>query len=178
MASFFTTGPALIYIGLKTGYFFLGTGREPPHFRIRRGWIPIFNDLQGPVIPSDVMYAAQEALTIVDMNRYDPVVMATIRSMPNVTGSAGTNVFGDIGTLMITEGAAFTLVLNYPYAALKPAMRAAGLVNNVIFPGTWLEGPDDEDQGTTDKKINLIFHSLPVNGRLAYSAALPLPPPT
>jgi len=161
--SLFVTGPCLVYVGyLSSGtYSFLGTAQRPPRVRTRRGWVPVYNDLGGTQVPFDLLFAGQEAFIIADMNRFKMAVMQAISSMPNTDGIAGLNTAGDIGTLMQAEGAAFALVLVFPYAVLKPAMRAAGLPGGLTFPCAVLEGPDDLEVGTVNMKKNLIFHCIP-----------------
>ena len=47
------------------------------------------------------MFAGQDALVIVDFNRFNMPVISAARSMPNTGGLEGANAVGDDGTLMI-----------------------------------------------------------------------------
>lgn len=162
MASHFSKGAAHAFIGFGTTVLYLGTAQRPPKHRIRRGFVPVYNDISGTQVPFDLLYSSQEAFTIFDLNRFNRSVLNRIQSMPNTLGASGINTAADIGTLMLTEGFAFTLIIAYPFATSHPAMAAAGLPRGIVFPGTVLEGPDDIDDGTTAEKINLIFHSIPM----------------
>ncbi len=179
-----TTGAALLYVIGSAGPAFLGTANRPPDYRITRGWVDIFNDLGGTQVPFDLMSVNQQAATIAVLNRFDQRVMDAITSMPNVAGIPGFNAAGDIGTLMVQEGAAFTLVVVYPHFRLKPAMRAIGLKPGIVFPATVLAGPDNVGQGTTEVKRTCIFRHVPVydprtGGMLLYHYNVPaLPSPT
>ncbi len=184
MASIFTTGPANIFVGIGANktMLYLGTCMRPPRIRIRRGNVPVFNDLGGTQIPFDMMSSNQEAFTKGTLNRFNRPVMNALQAMPNpYSGVRGLQQAGDIGSLYIQEGLAFPLVMQFPNYLIKPAMRAAGLPPGYLFYATWFEGPDDEDIGTTDNKIDSIFHSLsvfnPANGQMAlYTTTLPTLP--
>jgi hypothetical protein len=173
MAQPWATGPVHIFTGTAGGntgpnasaeYF--GTGERAPNIRIRRGWSPVFNDLSGTEVPFDMMYESQEAFVTVTMTRWNEPCFQRLSSMPNpATANAFGGVFldnpGDIGSLMLTEGLAFQLWLQFPYAS-KTSYGA----NNVLPPGlhfysAWFEGPDEWEVGTTSNKRLCVFHAVP-----------------
>ncbi len=77
----------------------------------------------------------------------------------NVNGAAsnpGTMGFGEIGTLMVTEGVAYELYVVMPYTA-KPAF--ATQVAGYHFYAAMLEN-DDFELGSTARKQRMMWHCV------------------
>ena len=96
-----------------------------------------------------------------DLERYNESAYAVMAGRPQSrlgTSTRGTNVPGDIGSLMIQEGMAFQLWLSFPYSA-KAAM--AGMPAGYHFVAAVLAGPDSLDElGTKPRRVRLIFDCL------------------
>ena len=196
MAKLYTTGPAHLFVGptiyslgqlgLTASLQYLGTAEYAPNIQIRSGWEPVHNDIGGKIIPFDQSYQGEEGFTFVDLNRYNEIVLARIQARPrphfgNPQPPRGHTYPGDIGSLMIQEAMAYSVVVYFPYAA-KPAM--AGMPPAYRFPFSWLLGPDDlKEMGTKPRKIGLVFYHgrgfNPQNGEfLLYDNTLPQLPPS
>lgn len=165
MASPYVTGPAHIFCGLQTGgaLLYLGTAERWPQVTIRPHYAPLFNDIGGGV-PVDMCYDGEEAFTIADISRWNEPVYALLSARPRPSSGLltprGADIAGDVGTLMVTEGHAYPVVVQFPYAA-KPAYAAAGMPAGYRFPTSYLAGPDTlEPLGTTPSKRRLIWHHL------------------
>lgn len=144
------------FVGTNRTAAFLGYGREAPRIQRKHGWVPFFNDLGGPIISFDDVFAGEESLVSVTLNYWRSDTLAGVESVPTSGGATFTNPFGDIGALAIFEGKTYPLVLTFPYAA-KPAYRTAGLPAGVRFYAARLEGPTLYTPGTVPLEINLIW---------------------
>lgn len=145
---------------------YLGTCEAYPTFAIRPAFFPLFNDITGPVIPYDMAFVGEEAFTSANLTLWDEEVYKSIASRPTHGGigsgtpDRGFNGYFDMGTLMIHEGMAFALYLLFPYSVIQ-AYR--GMPAGYKFHASWAVGPDDHNrQGTTPKRLHLLFHSLRV----------------
>src|SRR5271166_2405198 len=136
MAQLFSTAPALIYVaqtgpGLAPGGGpggspvnpgFLGTAEFAPQIHVRREFEPVFNDLGGSRIAFDTMYESKEGFSFMDLTRWNENLFQQLAACPrsiNVNPNDpedGADFNGDIGTLMIQEGLAYTVFLKFPYA--------------------------------------------------------------
>lgn len=164
------TGPVLIYVGFPTnpanqagGLFggtiqFLGTAEKCPRWSNRAAWVPVYNDLGGQSIAADVLYEGNECFVMADMTSWDDAVLQALMARPFSLTPDGIDIPGDLGTMMVTEGAAPTLYLTFPYSTRAPAVRA-GMPAGRRFPAAILESPDDFDSmGTAPRKVRLLWH--------------------
>jgi hypothetical protein len=161
MARQYVTGPAHLFVGVFDRVpKYLGTAERWPKITERPNFSPTFNDAGGHV-PFDVAYEGNEAFTVAQLSRWTEVVYAQLANRPHRSQfGRGTNVNGDIGTLMVQEGRTYPLWVWFPYAALKPA-AFPDMPAGYRFPNAYLAGPDDlEPLGTTPRKVMLIFHAL------------------
>ncbi len=161
MSSSFVTGPAYCYAGVggsisSKSFQFLGTCEDTPQVKIKHEWAPLFNSLGGAAIPADEAYQGATGFVRLDLTRYDEGVRQKTTTMPFFTGTLGTSVFGDLGTLMVTEGAAYPLVISFPYVA-KATYTAAGMPAGITFVAAWLEEDDLGNLNTKGRKISLVF---------------------
>lgn len=161
MAGAQVTGAVHIFPGVLNAakaFAYLGTGREAPKIRTARGWVPFFNDIGGPKISFDEVFAGEEAMISVVLNRFNGAVLSAITSVPNFLLGAhpGIKPFGSTGTMMLQEGLAYPLVMTFPYFS-KPAFKALGMPPGVRYYASFLEGPEEYLQGTVPREINLIW---------------------
>lgn len=140
------------------------------------------------------MYTGQDAIITADVNRmsldtYFTMAEAFSPNPNDPAGAAGSEIPGNIGTILATEGQTFGLCVMFPYSA-KAAYNAQ-LPPCYWFPLATLESPDDIDPGTQDLTIHMVWHAIrafaaaTANGistftSQLYSLALPagLPAPT
>lgn len=165
MANLYVTGPAHIFVQLPgiagpQAYSYLGTAERYPKISIRPANEPVFNDIGGKV-PFDMAHMGEEAFVSADISRWNEPVYAALAARPRPgSGTRGVNVAGDIGTLYVTEGFAYSLAVLFPYAA-KLVYAAAGMPAGYRFLSSYLVGPDElEPLGTTPRKIRLMWHCL------------------
>lgn len=151
MAQPFVRGPAHCFVGIGPGQtpVYLGTAERSPRIQIRPSWSPVFNDIAGQKVPFDWSFDGEEGYVVYDFTRWNEAVWEACqtRPFPPIAGGiTGTNVAGDIGTLMLTEGAGYPLWILFPYT-LKLAYATQPL--GYHFFRTWLMGPDDLDENNT-----------------------------
>lgn len=166
MAQVYVTGPCSVWVGIGDGSTgsatptFLGHAEKSPSIQIRPQFSPVFNDLAGQRVPIDYLYDGEEAMVSVDLTRYNEATYRSIASRPTMTATRGTNIPGDIGTLMALEGKTFPLWLNFPYAA-KTVMSAGAMPAGYHFYAAFLEGPDGLDSlSTSNRRLRLNFHCI------------------
>jgi hypothetical protein len=142
---------------------YLGTGERAPRPSFRPAFEPVMNDLTGSRIPYDWMFEGEEAIVTVRLTRWDEPTLAALQNRTGPAGQPrGVNFANDVGTLMLTEGAAYPLWLLFPFGIPgigKPAMIAGGLPQGYHFYAAFLEGPDDRDSlGTNPATVDLTWH--------------------
>ena len=179
------TGPIHVFAGVGNGgaMLYLGTGKRAPRWVFECAFIPFHNDLGGSVIPFDEIYAGTRGLISMDLNRFDRLTLNRVESVPNfLNANAGAQGAFDQGTMMIQEGAAYPLVMTFPYFS-KPAYRALGMPPGIRFLACWAMGPDGwNNNGTDAQEINLIWaptrRYIPATGGwlLADNVVAGLPP--
>lgn len=145
------TGPVHIY----TFGLYLGTAERAPRRRLVQHYSPVMNDIGGTQVPFDVCYEGRESFVQCRLSRWNYAVLNQLFTISDST-KEGKDLPGDIGTLMLLEGKAFTLQLVYPYATSKP-VAMAGMPTGFRYPATVLETEDD-DPGTEAEYIDLSFH--------------------
>jgi len=177
-ASVQCTGAVLLYLNMPVaaGAYgsprWLGTAERYPRVQRRAGWVPVFNDLGGQVIPIDTLFQGEDAFISVDLTRWDDNVMRAALARPSsVQAAEGTTGTGDVGTLMCLEFKAHILYLVFPYAAKTPMVNA-GMPAGWRFPQAVLEGPDDFDSmGTAPRKIRTVWHAYRFMGPVSTGGA-------
>lgn len=175
MAQVYCTGPALFYVqfpGESTPKF-LGTAEREPSIDIRPAFSPVLNDLGGQRVPFDMIYDGEEAFVSGLINRFNESVYAQLAARPaHLAGRRGNNISGEIGTLMVQEGKAVTLWVQFPYVA-KAAMLGGLMPAGYRFRAAYLEGPDAlRPLGTTARKIGMMFHAIRIFSAVDGSFAL------
>lgn len=166
-AQLWTTGPAHLYIGptdpntpLTSAAYYLGTCEYAPHIEILAEYTPVFNDLGGSKIPFDTLYEGEMAHTFAEVNRFSETTLAFAQNRPNhfTSGVRGTNVGGDVGSLILTEKKNISVYVVFPYAS-KAAY--AGSPAGYRFPFSVLRSPDKMfPLGTKPRKVAMIFEHL------------------
>lgn len=126
-------------------------------------------------------------LVTLRLTRWNESVLQVAEDAPNPPAAvvspptAGAELLGDVGRLMITEGAASQLYLVYDYGAAgrlpKPAYTTGGMRPGWHFYAAWLE-QDDHDGGTDPNVKSLTFRCArfynPATGAfLIYDWAIP-----
>lgn len=156
----YCSGPGHIFIGFpgRTPVY-LGTCRETPRLQILRKYREVQNDISGDV-PLDLSYMGQLAHLNFDLTRWDEAVYSGIAAFPHSPGARGVDLLGDMGTLMITEGQALGVWVQFPYST-KPAMTPGPMPAGYRFPFCFPVGPDDlAELGTRPRRLNLQFLAI------------------
>lgn len=171
------TGPVASWIGVGlSSPSFYGYGEVAPQSVIQPRWAKVMSDRTGGMVPRDKMYQSEEAFVFIKFAEWNDIVRETVASTPLAQyGRAGSHNFGDIGTLVVTEGFSLTLYLVYPFSfavAGHPVFNASSgankLVNGYRFFGVTLEQQTNVGGTQPNSTLN-HFHSIPVlqaNGSL------------
>ena len=170
MAQLYTTGPAHFYTGPITAPAYLGTCEESPEIDLIAIERDVQNSLGGVGVPFDKAYQGEMGMITCVLNRYNEAVYQTLATRPRTFqgGTPGTNTAGDIGSLMLQEGLAFSTWILFTFGANgyapKPAMNGPnGIVPGYRFFATMLLGPNRQrNMGTTPKKLVLTIGALRV----------------
>lgn len=170
MAQPWVTGPVEIWAAAQTpSASFLGYGEQAPDIDLHPEYDEVFCDVSGSKIPFDKLDEGEWGTGAVLLTYWDQAVLTKLQSRPRVSTAAteisvaGTRQKGEIGTLLLTEGYAYSVWYKFPYATLKPAM--VGMPAGYRFPGSFLFGPDRRKSGTKANKIGLTLIHLPVYTR-------------
>ena len=161
MAQPFVTGPAHLFCGLGSGGAaeYLGTAEVTPRIENDPQYMPLWNDIGATRIPTDICYQGEQAYVSADITRWNESTYAKLAAHPRPNGTRGTNVGGDLGTLLLLEGFTFTLWIQFPYSALKAAYSTQPL--GYRYANAYVLGPDVlEPLGTQPRKNRIIWHCL------------------
>jgi hypothetical protein len=195
MSQLWSTGPAYFYAAPSPGVYttggaplFIGTVETKPIIDVDDEWTPVRNDIGGSV-PIDKLFDGQSGMVTCDFNRFNYGVMQALCTVPNTAAALGfgrlpPNAFapgfnqaGDVGTLAVTEGQVFALIIVFPYWQ-KPAYgggggpAAGGMVPGYRFWGA--ETNKESIHGGTDAhRKRLIFdcQRVPYTGGVAGAPA-------
>lgn len=128
-AQLYSTGPVDVYVyhPLDSTISFLGHGERAPSIDHQPSYADVHCDLGGQV-PIDRIYSGEMLRVGVDLVRYDYAVVQRLhdhkRRLVNPVAAqatyAGQEYPGDIGTLMLTEGAYHILYLKFRNAPKTP----------------------------------------------------------
>lgn len=168
-----TTGPAHAFIGQVLinlagnvtfgSAFYLGTCEESPEIQLIPKYKEVYNDIGGEQ-PFDTSFQGEIGLINLDLNRFDEAVYARMATRPYSAGqpvlpvARGTQGYGSVGALTLTEGLYTTVWIQFPYAS-KPAF--AGMPAGYRFFSAFAAGPDKlRPVGTRTRKTNVTFVAL------------------
>jgi hypothetical protein len=161
VAQIYVAGPCEIHVGVGTAgsLVFLGWSEAGVRISIQPGWDDVPSDLAGSRVPHDVQAMGEQAFISYDLKVWNESVYAQCAARWNpFTGPRGVQPVGAVGGLMVTEGAAYRLLVYSPYAALKPSQAAQSHYN---FFRSWVAGPDDiAPVGTRAKKIRIVHRAI------------------
>lgn len=137
---------------------YVGTAEKSPQWQTRYGFVPLMNDLSGPVVPLDMLAVQKDCYVFADLTRWDYDVVQTMQTL-DAADSPGLWDGDAVGTLMIHEDMAGELFLVWPYSK-KTAYE--GMPSGLHFSHAWMVGPDNWAQmGTNPKKIHVSWYCLP-----------------
>lgn len=159
----YCTGPAHVWLQISPGGApsYLGTCEESPDIEIRPEFEPVRNDIGGVKVPFDMSYQGEDALIVLDLNRWDEDVLRACQALPGT--SAGGNTRGqsgplDVGTLMLTESKTIPVYIVFPFNS-KPAM--ARMPQGYRFFAAYNLGPHrNRPLGTRPRKVLTAFHAI------------------
>jgi hypothetical protein len=198
MATMYSTGPILVYVGGQTrkptqytpvaavtSPQFLGTAEQTPQAEIRRQYHPAYNDLAGAV-PFDLNFLGEDAIFAIDLTRWDERVYARLASSPQQTGAipaagstsarGGYNAVNGMGILQAHEGNTITVYMAFPYGFSSSPANAAGVGFGMPGGYRWHGGCLINDKlhqmGSKHRKLHLTFQFSPVYDYRDYSFRL------
>lgn len=168
MAQLYSTGPALIFVGLGNGGtpVFYGTCEHAPVIEAHPSYTHVYNDLGGQQTPYDSCYDGEYCTVSGDFNRHNENVYTLMaekaRSGINNGGGRGTDIPGGIGRLMLTEGATYIVYVQFPYA-FKAAFQSpisGPMPLGYRFHAGYLDRDSMPDLGTKARKWSLNWFCL------------------
>jgi hypothetical protein len=166
MAQLWTTGPAFLYVGINgltnRGPVFVGTDEDGPTIEIGPRYQEVKNDIGGDEAMDD-SYQGRSATIDYNLNRWEEVAIAALeQTNPFSNSLRGTDDPGDVGSLMITEGKAFSLWVVFPYAVTSPIAAIAkaamlGMPAGYHFYATILTTDNHTRLGTKPRRLRFGF---------------------
>ena len=154
------TGPAHIFwSNPDESPRYVGTAEKSPQWTTRYGFVPLMNDLSGPVVPLDMLAVQKDCYVYADLTRWDYDVVQEMQTMGGENTTEGTWDGDVVGTLMIHEENFGQLFIAWPYSDKE---QYADMPSGLHFYASWLVGPDNWAlMGTNPKKIHLSWYCLP-----------------
>lgn len=153
-------GPCPIYVGLGGGGspLFLGFSERGVNIDLNASFSPYVVDISGST-PLDQCYQGEGASISFDLTNWNEPVLSLMQDIAgNIPGSVrGLDVFGEVGTLMGYELAAFTCWFPFPYA-LKPAYALS--VSGYRFPLCYIDRSSLPERGSKPAKTHLTLQAL------------------
>ncbi len=135
----------------------LGTGMRGPRIKVRRAYSRVWNDLTGPELAFDKIWAGEEALIFFDLTRWNENIYQLMATRPRAGATPGAEPPGTRGTLLMTEGKAFPLYLRFPAFDFHPRFKAAGGQAGYRFLCASIE-EDDYETGSGANMRHLALH--------------------
>lgn len=170
MAQPYSHGAVHLWVSIRfSNPFYLGTCERAPRVSRTRKHRDLLNDLGGDEA-FDAAYMGSGAFVTAKLTRWNERTLLMIENsaFPNtLLDVGGTDTIGEIGTLMVTEGQALQLWVQYSYAQGQLAPKAA--YNNPIsgamragyhFLNAFLDSPDDHDGGTDPATEAIVFRCM------------------
>lgn len=158
MAGPWTTGPNHLYVGYGTANTaaYLGCFERGCRSSFNPDFTPTMSDVAGGK-PHDHIYGGTDAtigglLTVANWS-----VLTAVMSRPVAGANFGYDPPGARGSLMVTEGLAYIVWVQFPYAA--KAAYGGFMPAGYRFPTAWLYGPDELETGTQPNKVGLAFYA-------------------
>lgn len=141
----------------KFGPDYIGTCEFSPRIQIDKVWVPLFNDLGGPIVPFDVSYAGKQAFISADLTRWNEEVIQRFESAPKFGEQLLNDDISDQGTLVNTEGYNITVWAVFPYQRF-PAYST--MLKGYRFPAVVGLQTDHNRLGTQPRRVHLNLHAI------------------
>jgi hypothetical protein len=124
-----------------------------------RAYKPLMNDVMAHMLPFDKSFQGEQAIISMSMSRWDYALYLRM-AQPTLGGVPGTLNFGSLGSLMIYEGFAMSIGLQFPYQAIS---AFSAMPRGYVFGACTMESDDLVEEGGTEGQIlNLTFSATGV----------------
>jgi hypothetical protein len=155
MAQPWVTGPSHIYVGGSQGPGYLGCFEQGASGQFNPDYTPVMSDVAAAK-PHDHIYGGTDAGCVGTLTVWNWTILLAIMSRPIAGRNFGYDPPGARGSLMVTEGLAYQMWMQFPYAT--KAAFGGFMPGGFRFPQSWLIGPDNFDVGTRPNKITIAFY--------------------
>ncbi len=163
----------------------LGTCEQHPTDDDSNEYEPVMNDIGGPKVPFDKQYQGSTEIIVMDLNKLSYAIMQRITSPPYFDGSVGYTNRLARGSLMLQQGLAFELWLQYSFYGTANAVP--DLPPGTYYPAVTTIASQTPKQGTKAKLRRVILEAANWYNRsdgsfllksqdLADFAGIPAPP--
>ncbi len=152
--------PLFVSLGTSSAPLLLGVCEDVVNVMIEPRFTPAMASIGGTEIPHDEIYqGAIGGLTGV-LTVFNWQVYLKCLARPKAgTSVLGVADYGDIGTLMVAEGANFITWAQFPYVS-KTFFSGNDMIGGVRFLSTHLRGPDQIGAHTSNFRIPISFHAM------------------
>lgn len=175
MAQFYSTGPALFYVGVEPDSTditvreprFFGTSEGPPFIDEVPGFAPVQNDLHGGMLPQDHAFQSRIVQISTVINRMNINLWYAMCRRSQVAGDAyGSHDLTDVGSFQVDERYAFPLWVVFPASGAPtnpgaggtPKVSMTALVGGYRFWAAILRGPNRRQVGSQQKKLHVQWY--------------------
>lgn len=165
----FETGPVHVYVGASASglltlptlaeTFYAGSGEIAPDIIKQVKYDPVFNDIAGS-LPYDYLFQGEEAIVPITFTIWNWPRLSELNSAVN-NSNPGFEYAYNVGTLMVTEGKAFQMWLQFPYYSYKAIFSGAGMPAGYHFYGVFVDSYVTMP-GTKANKIRVNFRCVRV----------------
>jgi hypothetical protein len=172
---FYTSGPAEVWVGLGASYAFVYLGFTETGLTVEI--VPLQEDIQvdyAGLSPGDVAQLGQEANISGTFTRFNEPVSQQLASFFGPNGIAGFGQTDSMGTLMVTEGCAYPLLVVSPY---QFKTIYGNMVPGFLFGAAYLVNPHRTVLSVRRKAPELKWRAIPVFGSGSYGSFVPNNPP-
>ena len=174
-SQFYVSGPATVWAGIGAGYAYEFFGFTETGLTVEI--VSLQEDIQvdyAGMMPGDVAQLGQEANISGTFTRYDEAVSQKLASFFGPNGVPGAGLNYSVGTLMVTEGAAYPLLIQSPYYFKS---QYGSMVPGFAFPASYLSNPHRTILSVRRKAPELQWRAIPTFGTYVGTTFSPGSPP-
>ncbi len=157
----YVPGPCRTWIGQGGGtYLLLGTAKGGVFVEPQPHYLPVMNDAAGLSVPIDELYEGSDGFISGKWNRFNMFTYSFLSTFGSDV--QGTDAVGDRGTLMLQEGFAFDVIVQFPFAAKASMQNAASgpMQQGYWFKKCYVKGNSLPALGMKDEEVDIRFYSL------------------
>lgn len=153
------SAPSLLAGGGGSTAKMFATGKNGVEIEPRPAYVPLMNDLAGPVVPFDQCQVGADYIVSFVATIWDEAMHKTISSLTGGGSPQGKEAPLDRGSLMLHEGLVYPLWVTYPMAG---TLAYPDLPPCYHFFAAMIISPKRMSPGVKPYEVQFTFHCMPV----------------